>query len=955
MYAHPSPQVGDGYMYQTNGHLWLWNGTTWQDVGQIKGDNGISSYIHLAWAHAVGENGYPEDGMGFVVEKLPQDSYEYMGIYADENLNDSQTPSDYEWTRVKGDGNITLDIDNEMDSMLYDNTGTLISGAVTSNARLYNGSDEVTSGVTFEINSVSGLSMYQCSITQAGLLTVNGMNANSGWVLVRAQYKNNWYYAKLTLKRLIDTNKYEVIVTPNSIAYNVTANRPSTTDIEIQIFKTSSTNGREQISSLPFGFSLRVVGISSSFVETEIQTHQSPIGWSFVGQNSSYKEYRVDLLESSTVVDTETIPIVKATNGAGGEIYYIESSRESYSIPKDTNSITTQLSVWLKHNVGGVIEDADAYWYVFKRTPTGHNMVGFTAGRSAAYSNNSFIVSRSDEAIVVFATDESYGIIPRLPERYIAKKEIVVVSQGNTGGQGDKGDKGDKGDATPIYTIQVVSSDISINASSRMNGKVAWKVLKQEGGNASSVAKEYGYHEYRLSNSQYWTEAEGDDTDVVFETEEYSNEELNGIFPTHVEIRFGREYIDGELQVLATTTVAITTQGQMGRNFYYAGEYSATTPYKLTDFEAPFVSLTENGQTTYWVMFGNNGTIVGVKPSSTSNRWRLMSSNFTYLITQAVFSNFAKLGSAVFNLDYMFSQQGVMKGYGGVATQVAAGDSQYQHADPDDMNGDNMDGVPISGKSDYTGDSTNPNPYVTGLIQAQNTFIPARLNLEANKYYTIEMDFQANSGIVVHGALAKTDSQYTEVGYAELTTTDNNPNYDRLCLNARTDESGNYCIKIINTATAQPDVLWIKSYRIRECKFAPSLFINLKTGEMTANDITARGLIYADGVYHEQISSNSNNDVIPIGNATIVSLGNAAVNAKVVLPAPTTCKGRTIDVYSESSGNWYLSWVGANTTSTFLTGWGTTSFRTSASLSGYYYVKVYSDGANWRVLAKYYE
>lgn len=518
-----------------------------------------------------------------------------------------------------------------------------------------------------------------------------------------------------------------------------------------------------------------------------------------------------------------------------------------------------------------------------------------------------------------------------------------------------KGDKGDKGDATPIYTIQIVSSDISINASSRMNGKVAWKVLKQEGGNASSVAKEYGYHEYRLSNSQSWTEAEGDDTDVVFETEEYSNDEISGIFPTHIEIRFGREYIDGELQVLATTTVAITTQGQMGRNFYYAGEYSATTPYKLTDFEAPFVSLTENGQTTYWVMFGNNGTIVGVKPSSTSNRWRLMSSNFTYLITQAVFSNFAKLGSAVFNLDYMFSQQGVMKGYGGVATQVATGDSQYQHADPEDMNGDNMDDVPISGKSDYTGDSSNPNPYVTGLIQAQNTFIPTRLNLDANKYYTIEMDFQANSGIVVHGALAKTDSQYTEVGYAELTTTDNNPNYDRLCLNARTDESGNYCIKIINTATTPTDVLWIKSYRIRECKFAPSLFINLKTGEMTANDITARGLIYADGVYHEQISSNSNNDVIPVGNATIVSLGNAAVNARVVLPAPSTCKGRTIDVYSESSGNWYLSWVGANTTSTFLTGWGTTSFRTSASLSGYYYVKVYSDGTNWRVLAKYSE
>lgn len=948
-HEHPSPQVGDGYMYQTNGHLWLWNGTTWQDVGQIKGDNGASSYIHLAWAHAVGENGYPEDGMGFVVAKRPQDSYEYMGIYADNDVNDSQTPSDYEWTRVKGEGNITLDLDNEMDSMLYDNAGNLISGSVTSRARLYNDGVQIQSGITFEIYSTSGLTTYQCTMSQDGLLTVNGMNANSGWVLARAQYNGNWYYAKLTLKRLIDVDKYEVIVTPNSIAYNITNNTPSTTDIEIEVFKISSSQGRQKLSSLPFGFSLRVVGINSSFVETEIPTSSSPIGWSFIGQNSSYKEYRVDLLQSSTIVDTETIPIVKATNGAGGEFYYIESSQESYSIPSDTESITTTLNVWLKHNVGGVVTDGSAYWVVYKRRGNQYTFAGMAAtSRVASYANSNFIVQRSDEAVVVYAVDSKDGLPLHRPTTYLAKKELAVIGQGNTGENGGQGEKGDKGDSTIMYSIQVVSSDIAINASSRLNGKVEWKVLKHEGSEISSVAKEYGYHEYRLNNSQTWLEADADETDVVMATDEYSDEQMSGVFPTFVEIRFGKEFVNGELQVLASTTVSITTQGQMGRNFYYAGEYDSATSYTLTNFEAPFVSLTENGQTTYWVRFGDNGTITGQKPSSSSKYWRLMSSNFTYLITQAVFSNFAKLGSAIFNLDYMFSQQGVIKGYGGVTTQVATGDTQYQYADVYDMEGVDMDGVPLAGKSDYTGDSTNPNPYVTGLIQSRNTLQTVRLRLEANRYYTIEFDFQANDGIVLHGALTKADAQYTEVGYAEITTTDNNPTYDRLCFNARTDESGDYCVRITNLSYSASDVVWMRSYRVRACKFAPSLYINLKTGEMFANDLTARGMLYASSVGYSKIVGTGNNEVLYVGDASFVALKttfrNANGIAKVVLPDPSTCQGRVIELYRQDEtnttrGQWQLNWENNTSAESFYDAFDESSLSVNYSYSGIYYIK----------------
>lgn len=38
--AHPSGEAGDAYMLEDNGHLAVWNGSQWQDVGQIKGDKG---------------------------------------------------------------------------------------------------------------------------------------------------------------------------------------------------------------------------------------------------------------------------------------------------------------------------------------------------------------------------------------------------------------------------------------------------------------------------------------------------------------------------------------------------------------------------------------------------------------------------------------------------------------------------------------------------------------------------------------------------------------------------------------------------------------------------------------------------------------------------------------------------------------------------------------------------
>jgi len=106
--------------------------------------------------------------------------------------------------------------------------------------------------------------------------------------------------------------------------------------------------------------------------------------------------------------------------------------------------------------------------------------------------------------------------------------------------------------------------------------------------------------------------------------------------------------------------------GKTGRFFYYAQEWanSSTVSYLVSDAQAPYFGYT-NSQTNahnYWVFNPeNNGTYTMAQmgaPSSSNPNWQIMTSDFKYLITQAMFTNFAKLGSAVFSGDWMISQYG---------------------------------------------------------------------------------------------------------------------------------------------------------------------------------------------------------------------------------------------------------------------------------------------------------
>lgn len=107
--------VGDGYITEDTGHLWMWDGSAWGDLGLIRGEkgdkgdtgntgtpgvpgaNGQTPYLHVKYSNDGGVTFTPNSG---------EDGGDWRGEYVDYTLSDSNTPSDYTWTKIKGDQGI---------------------------------------------------------------------------------------------------------------------------------------------------------------------------------------------------------------------------------------------------------------------------------------------------------------------------------------------------------------------------------------------------------------------------------------------------------------------------------------------------------------------------------------------------------------------------------------------------------------------------------------------------------------------------------------------------------------------------------------------------------------------------------------------------------------------------------------------------------------------------------
>ena len=164
-----NPQDGDAYVVSANGHLYMWSSEAneWIDLGQFKGDPGVTHYTHAAWASDVTTGttppGHTTTGQtttpnatnvtGFSI--APFAGAAWMGILVNTMASDSNDALAYSWQKVegqKGDSavNIVISPASLIVNQDLNNPNNLSDLTQTFVVKVYKGEDEQTvNGISF--------------------------------------------------------------------------------------------------------------------------------------------------------------------------------------------------------------------------------------------------------------------------------------------------------------------------------------------------------------------------------------------------------------------------------------------------------------------------------------------------------------------------------------------------------------------------------------------------------------------------------------------------------------------------------------------------------------------------------------------------------------------------------------------------------------------------------------
>ena len=305
----------------------------------------VETYAISAYGSVKDGRDYPED----IVEKdwtdehfaaPPTNEKPYQWNKTTTTYNDGSIQNNYHISAVKGidgKGAIYIDLDNENDSMLYDGSGNLISGDMVSNIKLYDNGSDKTLGRAFSIDSSSGV---VASISNATFtLTVTSMSANSGYVIVKCIYNGVPYYARFTCKKIIGTDKYELVCTPSALTFNDDTDTGGQVTVTIQVYKTAQNGTRSLLQSLPTGYSLIRKWQDTQTIETAKRMEYSNYKATFKPYDAIYDRYRIELLDASqNVLDYETIPINHVRNGEqGASAFVLDAENENIGFVVENN------------------------------------------------------------------------------------------------------------------------------------------------------------------------------------------------------------------------------------------------------------------------------------------------------------------------------------------------------------------------------------------------------------------------------------------------------------------------------------------------------------------------------------------------------------------------------------------------------------------------------------------
>ena len=411
------------------------------------------------------------DGTALTINDGTVDSYKATSKYITFAFFKGTTLVDKERVPIvydgeKGDNSIRLAIDNEHEDFIYSESGKVAPfGDAESQARLYDGAEPVPASSVGWAFSFDGSAYNRVStdyiedalgvakISSSGLLSVKEIGSDSVSIKVRARYPNNnsgnYYYAEFTANKT-QQDKYDIIVTPNAIAYNPSSYSTQTLNISATVTNLQGEQSAATIdtsSSITTGLRVWYAWVNANGSIGSLTSLNAP-SLSVTSTNCSnyagvYFELRLYRGGSLPylVKDHETVEFAKSQNGISPTIYMLDSSVSYITIPSDSSSATLSATVtaYQKEGTASKTTYSGAYLYLFTRTSSSVIVVD-----SSNSKRSSITISRSVQRTLV-----SVGVVMLSSYKaassvvtdinngaYMAIVEIPVLANGNTGGSG---------------------------------------------------------------------------------------------------------------------------------------------------------------------------------------------------------------------------------------------------------------------------------------------------------------------------------------------------------------------------------------------------------------------------------------------------------------------------------------------------------------------------------------
>lgn len=514
--------------------------------------------------------------------------------------------------------NLHLELDNDSETIPTDSKGNAVGSisAITT-AQLYNGSKLITEGVTY--SAVATKCTLKETENTTGIFEVvaldSGTDVTGYYIEITANYKDKNISKKFNISKSLGNIVYKLIFNKNVVNLN-----QSDKTVNIKV-KYVDSNNEGFIKSL----STNSLGIKANGVLLSTSDYNETTGIAItISQSTNIELYSYLFNSNGVLQDSETIGVVE--NGKDGQ------DGADGADGKDGQDGA---------------DGADG-----KDGQDGQN--GTSYYMHTAYSNN------SDGTDFVYGDNvvTDYDYIGIYTGTEADQSKLVKTDYKWTKHRGAEGKTGVAGiPGVSIYLRYQIGNDtkpkVSVLPSEVTGASVYWTET------IPTVTKDYPYIWCTQGKKVYTSEKDF---------------KYSWSFPFRLS---GTNGLDG-----------IGDKGDPGKIIYPAGIYANNVTYQATDKKAPYVWDPDYGAyyvylaTTPWKGTDQNNMTPGqeyeANKNSNTNKWELFEQFEAVYAKIGIIAN-GLIGSAVFNGDYMFSQQG----YTTLTGSVPASEKSYENFNPD--------------------------------------------------------------------------------------------------------------------------------------------------------------------------------------------------------------------------------------------------------------------------------